>query len=257
MPRYFRRSGYRRRRYARSKRALSTRAIYGNKSARAQSHQIAALRNRVSRMYRRIKPETKVWMSTIRHVSFTSELTGTWCEKLEVLSALMASSGTAEGEMVGDTIRPLSLQMLASFNFKDVSDPMTQSTDSKGAQVRIVLLQNKSRTNESVGSIGADTIVSYAAGSGNGYELMAVSPLVPGITERYRILYDRSFSITLDNNQVLKRISVRPNRLRKNSQDYYNKIYAFIFVSGLHWTSATYYEEVQATLQFKLAYTDN
>lgn len=257
MPRYFRRSGYRRKRYARSKRALSTRAIYGNKSARAQSHQIATLRNRVSRMYRRLKPETKVWMSSITHTSYTSELTGTWCEKMEVLAPLITSSGPAEGEMIGDTIRPLSLQLLASFNFKDVSDPTLQSTDSKGAQVRIVMFQSKGRTNDSASGIGASEIVSYAAGSGSGYELMAVAPLVSGITERFRILCDKSFTITLDKNQVLKRITVHPTRLRKNHNDYYNKVFCFVYVSGLHWTSATYYEEVQSTIQFKLAYTDN
>ena len=257
MPRYFRRSGYRRKRYARSKRALSTRSIYGNKSARSQSYQIAALRNRMSRMYRRLKPETKVWMSSINHCSFTSELTGTWCEKYEVLSPLMGSSGTAEGEVIGDTIRPLSLQLLGSFTFKDVSDPQSQSMDSKGAQVRIVMFQVKDRTNDGAGTIGASDIVSYASGSGNGYELMAVAPLASGITERYRILCDKRFSITLDNNQVMKRISVRPTRLRKNASGYFNKVFCFVYVSGLHWTSATYYEEVVSTIQFKLAYTDN
>ena len=256
MPRVYRRRGYGRKRSSRRRSALSSRSIYGNKSARAQSYQIAALRNRMRRMSRQLRPETKVWLSGIKSESYTSSITGTWCSKYEVMGELIENAGAAEGQMIGDKITVKSLQILAHFDFHSVNDPQSQMLDSYGGCIRIVVFQSKARSNETAGSIGPSVIVTNAAGSGTGYDMIPVAPLTAGITERFTILADKSYSITESNNQRLIRFSVKPRNIRKNESDYYNKVFCFIYVSGLHWTSTTYYEEVRQQLQFKVAYTD-
>lgn len=257
MPRVYRRRGYGRKRSARRRSALSSRNIYVNKSARAQSYQIAALRNRMRRMSRQLRPETKVWLSGIKTESYTSSTTGTWCSKYEVCGELIENTGAGEGQIIGDKINIRSLQILAHFDYHSVNNPENMMYDSYGANIRIVCFQSKARSNETAGSIGPSVIITNAAGSGAGYEMLGVSPLTAGITERFRILCDKTYTITDSSNQRIVRLSVKPWNIRKNESDYYNKVFCFVYVSGLHWLSLTEYEEVRQHLQFKIAYTDN
>lgn len=252
---YRRRYGRRVRRYGKGK-ALSTRNIYGRKSASAQAHQIAALRRRINKVSARCKPELKVFESSPETTKFTSEASGTWVTKKEVLSTF--TQGTGDSQYVGDHVRSIRLQIPIHAEFSLYGyDGDTQQMDSLGASVRVVVFQSKSRTNETSGSIAPYVIISNAASSGSGYELLASAPLVRGVTERFKILADKKYNLTNFKNQLNTRISVRPDNVRFGPETgYYNKIFVFFYVANLHWTSLSKYEYVNITHQFKFTYTD-
>ena len=93
MPRkYYKRSN---RKY--SRRTLSTRNIYSNRSARSQAYQIAALKRRINYVSRQCKPEIKVLTSDLVSDSYEDATT---YGKIKVMPP---AQGTGENERVGNS----------------------------------------------------------------------------------------------------------------------------------------------------------
>lgn len=252
MPRYYRARGSRYNRYRRS-RVLSTRNIYAKRSSISQATQIAALRRRVSKVYKACKPEKKVALAPLTRLDFSSRAGGNVHYMLDTIAL---DKGAAEDQRIGDKVYRKDV-----FNFSleyfNNSTSGYHDSESSGCQIRIILGQYKSAINNSTVP-SPDLLIQDYATSGDGYTAAAVSPLITGITNTFKILSDKSYSMTIDRNQKIIKIKTPWYTCRYNDNETpikSNHVFCCIVVAGLHYDS-NFSEYVQGVLSRKTCFTD-
>ena len=247
---------YSRRRYsraARNRKALTNKRIYGSRGAKAQASQIAALRNRLNFFAKRNKPETKCKYSGASHVRFTNEASsGTW----KFYPGTAPVPGDGDDSRSGDFIRVKSLTWYFTFEYLFGIPGAASLPDSEGATIRIILGQFRHpvASNTVISTPGA--LIQDYGRTGASYTHNSIAPLKNGVTDDYRILKDKRFTITRDNNQKLFKLKVKPRNYRWNSQAYFQNCFCFICVSGLHWDTTSFVQYVDATVSDKIVYSD-
>lgn len=242
------------RNYRRSRRNLSNRNVFGKTSAKAQSRQIATLRNRINSVYRRTKPEIKVLLgAAIKHSFTSSALDDVWFAG--VFPKPASNSGKDNG-MVGNYIKPLSLQLNGTIEYYNSSATGYHNTESAGCMARVIILQRKTPEDFNT-TYPLSEFIPNPAYTGADYTSMSVKPLQTGITEKWNVLADRRYILTSDSNQKIFRISVKPRPFRFNAND--DKIFNYckfiVIATGLHYDT-DYTEHLEFTEFVKMTYTD-
>lgn len=245
MPRKFSRKSYRRK-----SGRLSTRRIYSNRSARSQSNQIIALRNRINHLSNVNRPETKVFYSNASSFSFDSQtITNTYKSFLVPLPSL----GDADNERIGDFIRIKSLQLNISAEYYNSSNSGYHDTESSGSAYRIVIGQYKQPTSHTPVISG---VLQESSNTGAAYTNQSVCPLITGMTTFCNILFDKSYTITTNKNQVIHKLRIKPHNIRFQTQNSdVNHIWVMIISAGLH-SDTNFSEFIKGTYSTKLTYTD-
>lgn len=246
---------YRRRRsYRRNRRSLSNRNVFGKTSAKAQSRQIASLRNRINSVYRRTKPEIKNLLGAAITHSFTSgALDDIWFAGVFPMPLL--NSGKDNG-MIGNYCKPLSLQLNGYAEYYNSSTTGYHNTESAGCVARVIIVQRKTPEDYTT-THSLSEFIPNPSYTGAEYTAMAVKPLQTGITEKWDVLCDKRFIFTSDSNQKIFRIRVKPKPFRFNNED--NKIFNYckfiVIAAGLHYDQ-DYTEHLEFTEFVKMSYTD-
>ena len=248
------RVAYRKRYAYRKKRSvLSSRNVYGRTSARAQSYQIAALRSRVNKLNRKVKPEKKTYTVAAASKTLASESGG---DVAITIAPPVIPQGGSQNQRVGEKIyrRDTYYVSLEYFNNSLTGYHISESA---GVQCRIILGRYKSNVNAALVPTGADLISLYSS-SGPSYTISAISPLKDGITTRYQVHKDKVFYMEINKNQKVLKIKTPwyVDRYYTDSgvtSDRHS--FLFITAAGLHWDT-DYTEYVQLAYSVKSVFTD-
>ncbi len=243
-----------RKRTSRSKRILSTKRIYSRKSASAQANQIYALKRRVNSIYRATRPEIKnIVGSSISYTFSSGALSDVWFSGILPKPAL---NNGGDGGMIGNYIRPLSLQLNGSFEYYNNSTTGYHNSESSGCQMRLIILQRKTPEDYTT-TYELSEFIPNPAYTGAEYSTMAVKPLQTGITENWDVLCDRRYILTSDSNQRIFRIKFRPRPFRFDNENsnVFNYCKFIVIASGLHYDQ-DFKEYVEVTQMSKMSYTD-
>lgn len=245
---YRRRRSYRGRKY---RRTLAGKNIYQRTSARAQSGQIMALRNRVNAISRSLRPETQIWNSDeITQVFDNSSVSKTYYDMGVTPNPLSLG-------LSGTEARLLSCNLNFSIEYADNYSKVAATDHQRTCSIRFILIQLKA------GQENPPLIseIMKFENSGPGYELNTVKPLEDGITSQFRIIGDWRYSLSDQKPIILRRLFFRRlSPLRWDESGSYNyvagSLYLFVVTAGLHWDSS-YSQQLTMSLSAKVAYTDN
>lgn len=256
MPRRYYRRGYRRRYYKRRSQLSKTRVLT-NTSSKSQALQINALNNKVNNMYRKLRPEFKSYYTTPAKYTFSNQaFASTWL-KFHLVDELLLPQGTNNDQMTGDFayIMPSYIQITLEY-FNKLGQVMHNSKP-LGGSIRFLVLRTKA--NMKLEGFTPSDVLSHFGNTGAEYELNTVTPLKTGITERYQVLTDKTFTLTPIRSHFYGRIKFRGGSFRKNNQvDYLGKgaIICLIVTSGLHWDNDIE-EKIEVSYSAKIAFRDN
>ena len=240
---------YKKRSYKRG--SLSTRKIFGSKSAKSQARQIYALRKRINYVSKVCKPETKVYQGSNISLNFeSSQLTNTY--KIQYFNG--PTRGTGDDNFTGNKVRSIALNVYTTLEYYNSSDTGYHNTESAGSPFRIIILQRKKSSNNEDLTLG-DVLSSYG-GSGGNYSMQAVCPLVRGITDNFKVLCDKRFVFTTSNNQRILRLKVKPNNLRWDNDGIANGFIVLYISAGLHY-DANFIEHIEGYSRIDYIYADN
>ena len=196
MVRNGRRSTYRRA-GRRGTRTLSTRRIFGNKSARAQANQINALRKRVSYVYRQCRPEIKITDSDIiqHYVPYSDET------PYRLISLDMPSEGVGDNAMIGNVINVKDVHIYMNAMVQALSTGATTPTYLLQGGVPItmdyrIILFGLKASSDYTPDVNTLFELSTYAGDYKGYQMNSVKPFNPGSSSVVKIFYDRKFSLS-------------------------------------------------------------
>lgn len=238
---------------------LSNKYIYGSKGAKAQASQIAALRNKVDAVYKICKPEYKLKMSSIQDYDFSNG-TGSYDHKVLHLDCCDIPTGNSDSDRTGDKVRSISLQAFLNAEYTDSITGTTAANEGRGGTLRFIYFQSRSKVDNLVASYPSPAdIVSDYTDHGNNYQLNTIRPLKRGITEKYNILEDKTFTLTYDKSIKTFKFdipNVRNLRYEVGASTYtYNVVYCLVLATGFRWDSQQTYT-IKLQLQHKFVYTD-
>lgn len=252
---------YRRKNYARTKSrrssyrryGLSKRRIYSRTSAKSQASQIDTLNRRINSINKRFRPEIKTHHNAVDSHTFTNSLIA---DSYYVSYYMMPGAGTGDEDRIGDKIYIKNIQWNLTFEYYNNSTTGYHNGESAGCPVRVMIL--KTKIAESYGTYypTLNNILLYSSNSGTEYTQRAVSPWVHGITDTYKILYNKVFYLTTTKNQKVLRIFTKGGLQQWDTTG--NKCYQYYLVvapAGLH-QDADFTENIQMTLSKKMAFVD-
>lgn len=237
-------------RYAR---VLSHRRIFGNRSARSQASQIAALNRRISKVAQVTKPDKKVFADMAATVTLDSGATGS---VYTAYGDTNIQRGPNNSDRIGDKIRARTRYML-SFEYYNNSQTGFHDSESSGVQVRIIMGRLK-YPNVNSSYPAPSSLISNYGESGENYNHVTINPLVSGVTEKNIIDYDKTFYLTSDRNQkVLKlKTPIFTRRFDDSANtDWSNHSWLVVIVGGLHYDN-DFKEYVNVTASRKTVFTD-
>lgn len=248
------------RRYGRTYRKryskLSKANIYGNRSARSQAGQIAALNRKVNKIAKRDKPEYKIVNTSPYAKSFTSQaLSNTY---ITISQPFPTVNNASDEGMVGNKVHMIALKMNGYCEYFNSSNTGYHDTESAGCVIRIIAIQFK----QSGGTvIPIDQLLQQAGTVGSNYTALAYSPFKQGITNKCRVLMDYRSIITTTRNQKLLNLRVplrkyRDLRFDNGTNAWSNNVLFYVIVGGLHYDQ-NYTETVEFNATLKLVYTDD
>lgn len=254
MPRRTYRRAYKRR-YRRSR--LSKTRVLTNTSAKSQALQINALNTKMNNMYRKLRPEFKSYYITPVQHTFNNEVLDTTWIMFYIVDESLLSIGTSNSTMTGDYVYIMPSYLQLTIEYYNNLGQMMHQTEPLGASIRFIVLRTKS--NMKLDNFTPDDILSHFGNTGADYELNTVTPLKTGITERFAILADKTYTLTPYHSHVYSRIKFRGGSFRKNNQnDFIGKgaIFCVAVTSGLHW-DADMKEYLQLSFSAKVPFRDN
>lgn len=241
-----------RRRFYR-KRWTPLKRVYSNTSAKSQAKQIAYLNKKVNRLTAANRPEIKQWISTYTNKQFSSSSLSTTFKTIYLKGP---NKGEDQGERVGDKIKVKNVNAHFYFEYFNTATTGFHNSESSGACIRIIALQRKNTERAYDTTVDANSIIFNYSGSGTGYTMGANSPLVPDVTSMFRVLYDKTRTITLQRNQMVWDINLKKiGTWVYKSDSYVNNIVFLVVVTGLH-ADTDFTEYVNENDGIKIAYTD-
>lgn len=244
--RYRKRFNYRRRS------TLSNKRIYGRTSAKSQASQIAALRNRINKVYKASKPERKVLIeSSAQQHPMDSSATGNISFGI---GALDLSLGTADNQRIGDKVNRKDYVYL-TFEYFNNSDTGYHDSESSGTPVRVIFgaYKNKQLTAGAYPSLSG--LVANYTSSGADATQATIAPLMNGITEEKVIYYDKTFILSTSRNQKVLKIHSPWYSCRWAPDGVFNHTFCVVLCGNLHW-DLNFTETVQCNSLRKTVFTD-
>lgn len=243
MARYTR-TGYKR--YRRRRNALTTRNITARTSARSQSRQLLALRNRINAVARNCRQETQL---------FTSEGSDTFTNSTFATTNTVHIVTPAGAAIAGQWMRSKGLSIRGVVEYSDNYATDVAVDHQRTCSFRIIVYARIGSGNQSAIPIG--NIIDLSA-SGAGYELNAVRPLKKGLTSYAKIYYDKTYTISAQN--PIKRIAISLRKilnLHKETDDAHprGETHVAFVASGLHFDS-TYNQQLKFSYISTYAYND-
>lgn len=227
---------------------LSNRRIYSRTSAKSQASQIATLRNRMNKVYKACRPEIKVRYNNATSFTFDSQtLLNTYKAWLVTMPAL----GSGDNQRIGDKIYVKNIQLNFTFEYYNSSATGYHNSESAGTTMRIIVGKYKD-IKDAVPTI--DGVLQESSNTGSAYTNQAVVPLKNEQTAYSKILLDKRFTITTNNNQKIMRLNIRPGTIRFKDIDA-NAVWVMVVSAGLH-NDNNFSEFVKGTFSNKVAFTD-
>lgn len=200
MPRRYKRAN--RRKYARTA-TLSNRNIFGRRSAMSQATQIAALKRKVNKVFRACKPEMKVAHGDIIEQTFSN---GALATNYKGYVAPSIPVGAQDYDRVGNVVwRRDEYEFRLTYSNNASSSSGLHNFETAVAQMRFICGIWKEPSSETAYPGISDIIHDYAS-TGEGYRALMCQPLRDGITMKNRIVYDKVYTVGINNPQVLVRI---------------------------------------------------
>lgn len=262
----FRRSrkGYRR------NRKLSKANIYGNRSAKSQSRQIAAINSKLNRYIKQNRPEIRTIFRTYSHEFNNSALNSNYSGvSLSPYSAnFTADDNVYSVEPEGNFCRCKGISVRLITQYADNwRDSIADASHDPSAGYHIIIFQEKLAAPlsqaSSVTPIIQD-IFNFSNSQSSGDENLT-APLVSGITSTYKILYHKVFTINRYHPTRLHNINIPESKCLNFSKEVNSsgasttgkgRVWCLLFTGGLHY-DIDYTARINATMSLKIAYTDN
>lgn len=268
MARYARRSTYRRK-GRRSNRALSTRRIFNNKSAKAQASQIYALRRAVNRVKAQCKPEVKVVETPIANdvIGLNNIYVGTTISNVKVYEPYVPPPGTGDENRLGNLIKLYPLKINFSSQYKkiinSVSTPIATKLLGTSGGVRMIVVQSIAALANAptLTDILESTPTSLADSVG-----ILNMPFKTGITSRFKILYNKV--IYYSENQLIKckNLKISPSIKHMRWEDGYRypkgHFWVFLVAGGFSFVDVGSgdnpydYDVCDYAIKFEMPFTD-
>lgn len=241
-----RRRGYR-------KRWTPLKKVYTNTSAKSQAKQIAYLNKKINRLTAANRPETKQWLTAYTNKQYSSSALSTTFKTVYLKGP---DRNDTDGGRIGDKINVKNVSAHLYFEYYNTAASGFHNSESSGACIRVIALQRKDSERAYDTTLDANSVIFNYSGSGSGYTMGANAPLVPGISSMFRVLYDKTRTITLQKNQMVWDIQLKNARnYIFKSDNFVNNVVFLIVVTGLH-ADSDFTEYVNETDGFKIAYTD-
>lgn len=262
---YFRRY---RKNYRRN-RKLTKATIYGNRSARAQSRQIARLNSKVNYLTKQNQPEiyTKYWTyaRTFTNASFASNY------EIYSWNPWIGGSGDlGSSSPHGNFARSRGISFKLNVEYSDSWSGNVSASENhqRTASYRIVVLQNRSSSlTITSGNALFDQIFNVSSTQTSGDD-NTIKPLRSGITSEYKVLYARAF--TISNQHPARIISINipakkclnyslatsPSGSPANTVAARGTVILALLTGGLH-ADADYNSQIVMTHCVKLVFSDN
>lgn len=240
----------RRYRYRRYRRTLSNRNVFGRRSARSQATQIAALRNKVNKVWRACRPERKTTVSNPFEQLFSNGATAISAKSYVGPDIAQGADST---QRVGDKVYRRDTFKL-TLGYTNNSTSGLHNNEVSGSFVRLVAGIWKEPKNAGSTPISTSIIKDYSQ-SGLGYRVSCIQPLQDEVTTEHRIFYDKVIKVDL--NQPLKLIKVRSPwyTARWDSNGYVVHSWLWVFVNELDYDT-TFEERVELTGLCKTVFID-
>lgn len=261
---YFRRY----RKTYRRNRKLSKANIYANRSARAQSRQIAKLNSRVNYLAKQNRPEiyTKYWTYTR---TFTN---ASLSSNYEIYTWNPWTGGSGD---LGDTTPEGNFARSKGISFKinveysdDWADDTASQNHQRTASYRIVVLQNRtSSLTITAGNALMDQIFNVSSTTTSGDD-NTIKPLRTGLVSEYKVLYSRAFTISNQHPTRIVSINIPARRCLnyslatspagtpQNTVGARGTVILALLTGGLHFDT-NFSSQIVMTHCVKLAFSDN
>ena len=159
------------------------------------------------------RPELKVLYSDASSFSFDSQTVMNTYKSFLIPLPLL---GDGDNQRIGDFIRIKSLQLNISAEYYNSSDSGYHNTESAGSAYRIIIGQYKQPSSHVPDISG---VLQESSNSGAAYTNQSVCPLITGMTTFCHILFDRSYTISTNKNQVIHKLRVKPRNIRFQTQN--------------------------------------
>lgn len=223
-----------------------------NRSSIAQAGQIKALSSRINRVYRRLKPDTNVYVTAGDSLFFdNSAFANTYYMKNLTIGDFAGGGGPGMIPKEGLSLKLYNCRFFGTFEYTDTFIQQAAIDHQRSCMTRIIIAQRiQGSANQPV--IGDIIDLSNA---GPEYELNAIKPLRDNVTTYMKILYDRAY--TLSDQQPIKTFNINlrkilPFRFGNNDASHYGSFVFIIVTAGLHW-DASYHQQVKCSWASKLA----
>lgn len=207
-----RRSSYRRK-GRRGNRALSTRRIFGSKSAKAQAKQIYALRRAVNRVRSQCQPEVKICRSSIDNRGLALSATATpGSIQYSNFTLPLPVIGNSDSTRIGNKIRLVNPKVFIGLQYREritsAAGYYNSTLNTRGIQVRLIAVQAKV---PHASTPALTDILQNVDFDGQIQSMMMMrEPFQIGITSRFHILLDKRMTVNADNPTKSYRIGVKP-----------------------------------------------
>ena len=257
------------RRSNRRSRTLSKVNIAGNRSARAQSRQIAALSRKVNILSRTTRPET-----LIKFVNFNAAFTnGALSENFKAMAlSPFTATYTSDDDVQNANLKGnfnyckgISLKVLSQYS-DNWRDTIADAAHDQNAGYRIVIVQQKIAV--PLGQASYTPQIQDVFNTTNTLssdDTNLTMPLVSGIKSIYKVLYSGVFTLSRYNSTKQHNIYI-PARKCLNfikevnsssaSSTAKGRVLVFFLTGGLH-HDIDYTAQISIAATLKIAYTDN
>lgn len=246
---------YARKRYVRRyrPRTLSNRNVYGNRSARAQATQIAALRRRINKVYRACKPETKiVHDGDILDYDFNNSATSkTWV----AWTPPVITVGADDNQRVGNKVyRSDKWKFTATYSNNASSSSGLHNNETSFGWIRVICgCWKEPKAQYALPT--PDSIVHDYGTTASAYNVNMVQPLANGVTAEHRIFSDKLYKVNLQNPSVVITAKTPFYSSVYDQQGYHIHSWLLILTGDLDWDS-TFTENIEAHGIRKTVFTD-
>lgn len=262
---------FRRRKYIKHSRRLTKSNILANRSAKAQSKQIAALSRKVNILTKANRPEVLTryvnYERTFTNASLASNYEVYWWNPWYVGASGNKDYGDA---LQGQFCKSKGLNVRFNIEYSDSwSGNISQSENhQRTASYRIVILQN--RTAGSLPQSASDIFSSVfnASSTLSSSDINTIIPLKSGITSKYKVLYSKAYGISNQHPIRLHNINIPARKLLNFSLETNTSgtlisenhargtVVVCILTGGLH-ADSDYTSQINLSTMIKIAFTDN
>lgn len=254
----------------RLRRRLTKASIYANKSARAQSRQIARLNSKVNYLTRQNRPEILTLWRTFSRTFTNASLASNYETGWYVHPWTNNFTGRSfNDDLQGNycRIKGFSWDGIVEYS-DDWSNSNASQNHQRSASYRVVILQDKDVSAQYSDSDLFSLIFNVGSGLVSD-DTNTTQPLKTGIKSMFKVLFSRAYTISNERPVHHHKISIPLKKLMSfssvmnangttssTSQGYKGNIRVVILTGGLH-SDADFNSQIVVSSTLKIAFTDN